>query len=474
MKIRKNPFDFDEWLQTRDLQLYIENNQFRAPRLASDIIFDFYDNNTNDGINRGFLVTKDNKEIFWYDGTHYTPNGEEIIKDIVQRVMKDNCKDHYKNEVLSWVKDNSFLHIDRILLDREKHLINLENCIFNIKTNTIEEHDPVYFFTNKIPVNYDEKADCPTIKKFLNEIIYEDDIQVIQEWFGYCLYRDYPIHTACMLLGDGKNGKSTLLKLLTCFLGEENVANKELQNLIYNRFAISKLYRKMANIAPDIPDTGLKNTGLFKAITGGDRIDAEEKFKGSFEFTNYAKLIFSANKLPKSDDETYAFYRRWILISFPNTFEGDKCDPNIIDKLTTDQELSGLFNWAIKGLQRLIAKGKFSYGKTVDEIETQYKTLSDPIYAYCDEFLKCQIGEYIAKANLYQHYVEWAKKKRLPITANNMLTVQLTKHLPEMRTGECGQRGNQKPAYRNITWKNKDENQAKENGTRGLENYVSP
>ncbi len=399
----------------------------------------------------------------------------DFIRGIAQVVLKEKATEHFLNEVVSWVTTNSFLTLTELNSTQTSTSSTSRTGLYNIRTGEFTEHNQGYRFISQIPVKYEPEADCPLIKKFIGDIVYEQDFAVLQEWFGYCLLRGYPFHVACMLIGDGKNGKSTLLRLLTRFLGENNVSTKELANLIFNRFAIAKLYGKLANISPDISDKALTSTGLFKAITGGDRIDAEEKFKGSFEFTNHAKLTFSCNKLPKSDDESYAFFRRWILISFPNTFDGDKCDPNILEKITTDEELSGLFNWSLSGLKRLLANGKFSYGKTVEDVQTQYKTLSDPIYAFCAETFNKQRWERLPKADVYEKYVKWAKQKMLPVTATNMFTVELAKHMPGMRTGTSGGKGNQKPAYVNIELGlKKPRKQRKDDGEGDLEKWLSP
>jgi len=296
----------------------------------------------------------------------------------------------------------------------------------------------------------------PINKKVFSEVVYKHDISVLQEFIGYCLYKKYHIHKATMFLGGGKNGKSTAINLLIALLGKENVANKELQEIIYNRFATSSLYGKLLNASADISSKALSKTGKFKELTGGDYVEAEAKFKDSFNFTNYAKFLFSANALPKASDDSYAFYRRWILISFPNTFDGKTCDPNLLEKLTTEEELSGFLNWAVDGLQRLLANGEFSYGKTVEDVMELYKTLSDPVYAYCTEFLKNQIGGHILKENLYKHYVKWCKEKQLPIIPKNILTGNLAKHLSDIKMGRIGGKGNQKPAYLDIGWKIED------------------
>ena len=177
-------------------------------------------------------------------------------------------------------------------------------------------------FLKKIPIKYNPNADCPKIKEFINQIMREEDVVVLQELAGYCLWKDYPIQKAFALVGEGSNGKSTFLRLLTKLLGKENVSSISLQDLVNNRFAVANLYGKLANIFADLPPEILKDTAKFKMLTGGDIITAEKKFKNPFKFYNYAKLIFSCNRLPVTYDDTTAFFRRWVIINFPNTFDG--------------------------------------------------------------------------------------------------------------------------------------------------------
>jgi putative DNA primase/helicase len=107
------------------------------------------------------------------------------------------------------------------------------------------------------------------------------------------------------------------------------------------------LYGKLANIYADLPAIALKETGIFKMLTGGDTISGEHKFKPRFYFKNYAKLIFSCNQIPQTPDDSDAFYRRWIIVNFPHQFldadqNTDKnlvADKNLLAKLTTTSEL---------------------------------------------------------------------------------------------------------------------------------------
>jgi len=445
-------FKYTEKENKKTGEKYLVPTQVIAPRLAK-LIMEEYDYN--------FKTIRDNQEMYYYNDGHYHPDGETIIATLSTEYMEDLTTTHMKNEVINYIKDINY--IERDIFDADTKYINLKNGIFNLETKQLEPHNPNRYFLNEIPVKYDPDKDCPKIKKFFSEVIYEEDISTLQEFFGYVLYRKYLIHKICMFIGDGKNGKSTAIRLLEAFIGKENVKSRELQRIIEDKFAVADLYGKLANVCADIQSTAFKETGILKALTGEDLVTAEKKFKGAFDFRNYAKFIFSANKLPKSPDKTYAFYRRWILISFPNTFDEKTCNPNILDEITSEDEISGLLNWSIEGLYRLLDKGDFSYNKTVEEVAEQYETLSDPIYAFVKEFLTTVVNGGILKDDLWEKYVNWCKTKKLSVTPKNMLTKELKKHLPELRDGKMGGKGNQRPAYRGISWKEQKNDEENEN-----------
>ena len=417
------------------------------PRLAKLIMNEYAFN---------FKTVRDTKEIYYFNDGIYHPDGETIIANIAEDFMDDLTSTHNKNEVVGYIKDSNY--IERELFNIDPDYINLKNGIYNIKTKEFIGHNPSFLFINEIPVNYDPEAKCPKILKFLSEVIYPEDVVTLQEFFGYCLYRRHHIHKSCMFIGEGKNGKSTTINLLSAMLGKENVCSRELFQLINDKFAVADVYGKLANLAADITATALKQTGLFKALTGEDLVSAEKKFKGAFSFRNYAKFIFSANKLPRSPDKSYAFYRRWILISFPNTFVGSQCNSNLIDELTTSEELSGLLNWAVEGLERLLKQGDFSYNKTVEEVAEQYETLSNPVYSFVKKFLKPLVNGAILKDEVWERYVKWCKENKLSVVPRNMLTRELSKHLPEIRSDRTTMLvdGKQLPAYREIGWQDSE------------------
>jgi putative DNA primase/helicase len=162
----------------------------------------------------------------------------------------------------------------------------------------------------------------------------------------------------------------------------------------------------------------MDSTGVFKMLTGGDAISGEKKFKDGYSFINFARLVFSANKPPRIlDEDSYAFWRRWIIINLPNQFPEDdpKTDPEILAKLTTESELSGFLNLALDGLQRLLINGKFSYHKTVDQTQSYYLRASDPVYAFVEDCCELDPDAITSKDELFDAFKNYCRENRTPL-----------------------------------------------------------
>ncbi len=339
--------------------------------------------------------------------------GQEFIERECQRRVPDSeLLTRYKiNEVIGHIQRSTYC--DRNLFNREKWVINLENGLLDVRTKELKPHAPDFFSTIRIPLTYDTQADCPRIKQFLTEILKEEHISTIEELFGYCLVPDYTIHRAFLFTGFGANGKSTLIEVLKNFIGKDNCSNLSLQALEYQRFAVADLYGKLANLYADIPSTKMEHVGLFKMLTGGDTIGAEKKFRDRFGFNNCARLVFSTNKPPKVDEDTLAFWRRWIMINLPNKFEGDKVDTQILDKLTTKQEFSGLLNVALQGLERLLSKHHYSYEPSPDEVAERYRKASDSVFSFVEDKCESAADAWISKTVLHEAFIEYCDKESL-------------------------------------------------------------
>jgi len=356
-----------------------------------------------------FVTMVATDELYVYEHGIYKANGrpEQIIKEATEKTLGKDCTAYDVNENIARIKRLTLMP-DTFFDSVPKNLIPLADCVVDFEKNALLSFNKDLHFLSKVQVHYRPSETCPEIAKFLHEVLEsENDVLAIYEFIGYCLYRDYPIHTAFMFKGGGSNGKSTLLEMIKRFLGPENVSNISLQDLA-NRFAIAELRGKMANFYADLKDEALTSTGNFKMLTGNDSFSAERKFvQRRMSFRNLAKFAFSCNKIPENkDDDTLAFWRRWIIFDFSNVFEGEDCDRHKLEKLCTETEFSGLLNRALEGLQRLLKKGKFS--NDVGSLMT--RTLwqkSDSVKTFIEEKLETDLSGFVTKAKCYSEYLKY-------------------------------------------------------------------
>ena len=227
-----------------------------------------------------------------------------------------------------------------------------------------------------------------------------------------------------MLCGKGDNGKSTLTKLFERFLGDHNVSHASLQELNNDRFAIADLHGKLANVCADLKAEKLINTGTFKMLVSGDTIRAQKKHGQPFSFKNYAKLIFSANEIPESNDQTYAYFKRWIILLFNKIFQGENKDTNLIERLTTKEELSGLLSLTIIALKQLIEDNGFVHVDDVQSIQKNYNqnatAMEDFLNSQCRVNLTDRENYYSICRDMYHSYVLHCKNSNKPPLSDNV------------------------------------------------------
>lgn len=369
--------------------------------------------------------------MYYWDRGVYCLGVEGIIRQEGRRYFGSLANSYDLNELTNYIRTSNYISEREFVSDPNK--LSVQNGIVNLKTGKLEWHYPKFYTTTQLPITYDPKADCPKFKKFVSEIVAPEDIPLMQEIVGYSLLPSYPFHKAFMLHGSGRNGKSTFLSVMGELVGNNNTTNHTLQQLVGNRFAVGTLKGKLLNISPDLPSQALRDTALFKALSGNDWVTGEHKFGSLFSFRNYAKLLFSANKLPKVDDDTYAYWSRWIIIGFPRNFREEGIEnPHLLEELTTPEELSGLFNWGLEGLKRLLEQGKFSNEQSVEIVREQYLLNSDTITAFAESELKFDGDTEISKAEMYSAYGEFCKERGLTLETSNKFSRELPKAVPKI------------------------------------------
>ena len=363
-------------------------------------------------------------DILVYQNGVYTFNGEKLIREECEtRVPPPYLTTHMCHEIRDRIAGTTFTERERF--NTEKYIINLENGLLDVRTRKLIPHTPSFLSTVRIPIIYDPQAKCPKIQGFFDDILRQEDIKVILEFFGYVLIPDYSIPVVLILLGEGSNGKTQLLLLIGQFIGRGNYVSVSLQDIENNSFAVASLEGKLVNIQGDLSSQWLSGVGMLKQLSGQDPITANRKYRDPLHFDNFARLVFASNKPPIIEEDTRAIWRRILPLDLPNKFEGEKDIKNYIGTILTPQELSGLLNLALDALQQLLKNGDFSYQGSYSDRSRQYTIASDPARAFVEE--RCDVGaEFkILKEELYKAYKRFCDKNRVQLSGDSQFAKEL-------------------------------------------------
>jgi len=316
-------------------------------------------------------------------------------------------------------------------IETKKSWVQFHNKYFDVENNAFGDVTPTYWFANPIPWQLSpvEDANTPTIDKLFEEWVGVGKVKMLKQVIAYCCYPDYPLHIICCLVGSGRNGKTQFTKFLTNFLDMSNVVSTELDLLIDSRFESAKMFKKLVAVMGETNFGTIKRTSLLKKLTGGDLISAERKGKALFDFYNYAKLIIASNSLPKSDDVSEGFYRRWVIINFDNEFEEGKDVINNIPEV----EYCALARQITHILPEIISKGKLEGVGTIQERKERYMKYSNAL----PEFLRacCELNpdKFIRFSILYTVYSQYLHTSKRRVVSKKEFSMLLNEEGFEVR-----------------------------------------
>jgi putative DNA primase/helicase len=378
----------------------------------------------------------------------YKPTGERFISQSVKELyaawgLAAKWSIHKSAEVTEYIRVDA----PDLLTDPPADTINLLNGLLDVRTRTLRPHTHEFYSTVQLPVHFDPDAKCEAWDKFIAEVFPADSEAIAWEIPAWLMTPRNNIQKAVLLLGEGSNGKSTFLRACVAFIGKSNTAALSLHKLEQDKFAAARLIGKLANVCPDLPTAHLSVTSMFKALTGGDVISAEWKFKDSFEYVPFAKLVFSANEPPHTDDHTHGFFRRWQVVPFNRSFEegaeGTAKREDLDAQLADPSELSGVLNKALLALEQIQQHG-FTQSKSMRDAWAEFRSATDPLNVWLDLNTVALPNVMVPKSDLIAAYNKHlADSGRTPMT-NTAFGLAIKRARPNIEEAQRTWQGKEK------------------------------
>jgi phage/plasmid-associated DNA primase len=247
---------------------------------------------------------------------------------------------------------------------------------------------------------------------------------------------------------------------LISFIGKENITTKAPQEFSDDPYALAYLYGKSADICGDIGSEPL-NTTILKRASGMDILNGQYKYGHAFDFLNHAKFVFATNLPPPIKDRSLGIWNRLIFIDFQNKFPlgGPNTIVDYVNQLATPDELSGLFNWALIGLQRLKKNGRVTFNTSTVDAMRWYDRKANPVLSFSQDMLEYSCDDYILKNNMRIKFTEYCKKHDLHAVSDQWFTQKLVDALPGCEPDRITINGQKKQIYLNVRLKDDDSNQ---------------
>ncbi len=217
---------------------------------------------------------------------------------------------------------------------------------------------------------------------------------------------------------------------------------------------MARLVGKLANICPDLPISHLTGTSIFKALTGGDTVPAEYKYRDSFELDPFCRLVFSANNPLWSADSSNAFFRRWLVVPFTRTFEGGEeiPRPEMDARPSKPSELSGVLNRALQALQQIEESKGLLESETMREALDDFRRVTDPVDVWLDSHTIEGGDVHVTKRELLAAYNASALKAGRPVMTEAGFGRALHRLRPELGEAQRTAAGKKKVGVFTLAW----------------------
>ena len=340
----------------------------------------------------GIGIEQDSELPHIYDGTYWSPIAKSLLREFLAEMATKTGENYYNMRLNKNIDKlyNQFVSLctlaPNLNENKEEVKINLQNGTFVIskEKKELRDFDKKDFFKYQLPFKYNPEAKCDEFKVFLNQVLPEKESQMIlAEYLGYIFINNLKLEKCLILKGEGSNGKSVIFEMVQALLGEHNTCSYTISSLCNeNGYFRAQLGNYLLNYSSEFGGKNV-NPDLFKKLISNEPIDARSPYGHPFILRNYGKFMFNTNKYPINIEYTHAYFRRFIILNFEVIIPDEKQDKNLAKRIIS-KELSGIFNWVLEGLDRLLKQQQFTESPKAKELLEEMRFESDTVAQFVE------------------------------------------------------------------------------------------
>ena len=298
--------------------------------------------------------------------------------------------------------------------DTQDFLLNTLSGIVDLKTGRLLEHSKEYLMSKLIPYEINVETKPKKWLEFLNDIFLGDAhmIDYIQKAVGYTLTGSIREQSMFIAWGDGLNGKSVFLDIMTRMMSDYGMT-AQVESLLERKYGASTYTSDLARlkgsrfVTTGENNQGSKmNEGLVKQLTGGEKITARFLYGKEFEFYPNFKIWLATNHKPIIRNNDNGIWRRIVSIPFLYKVPSHKINKNLIYEL--QEEIPMILAWAIEGCLKWQKEG-LKQPQMIEQSNDEYKKEMDIVQIFLDDNVDYVQGATCSANELYQEYLAWAK-----------------------------------------------------------------
>jgi putative DNA primase/helicase len=300
-------------------------------------------------------------------------------------------------------------------LDTNPYLLNVQNGTLDLLTLTLKPHSPADLITHLAGVEFDQAANAPTWKKFVDDVAGGDKelVAFLQRSCGLALSGNVSEQVLWLHYGEGRNGKSTMLTVLGELLGSysgpaplDMLLVKQRGKEVETQFASLAGKRLVTAVEAD---SGVRfSEAATKLLTGGDTVQARRLYENPWSLKPTWKLHIAANAKPAVRGRDEGIWRRLMLTPWLQKFDGQREDKKLKEKLLA--ELPGILNWCVAGFAKWQNEG-LKPPKCVLAATTDYRSENDILGTWQAECCLVESHAVAEFGRLYSSFAAWCNSR---------------------------------------------------------------